>query len=166
MNVDDVSATIRFFMLPIPALNVDYMGGNTVGLKTYVEAVVDLDQSASKQCSSGPSVVTNAGLDGTIGADIHVGLLGKDLYSKKFDSISTFSLHHVLKSAFCPAQQSASTTSTGRRLQQSSTGLGAWAQIGNVWQGAQVYAPSGTGNKCSPEDYPAYTAVSLQLVEV
>ena len=134
VKVDDISATVRFFLLPIPALNVDYMGGPTVGLKTYVEAVVDIDQTASQQCSTGPSVVTNAGLDGTIGANIHIG----KSYSKKFDSISTFSLHHVLKKAFCPASSSGSTASMGRRLQQSSsTGLRAWSQIGNVWQGAQ-----------------------------
>lgn len=162
VKVDDVSATVRFFLLPIPALSVDYMGGPTVGLKTYVEAVVDLDQTASQQCTTGPSVVTNAGLDGTIGADIHVGLAGKNLYSKKYDSLSTFSLHHVLKKAFCPGQ--ASTASSGRRRLQQSTGVAAWAQTGNVWQGAQVY--TGAGHRCSPSDYPAYTTISLQLVDV
>ena len=91
VKVSDISATIRFFLLPIPALNVDYMGGPTVGLKTYVEAVVDINQSASKVCSTGPSVVTNAGLDGTIGADIHIGLVGKNLYEKKYEPLSTFS---------------------------------------------------------------------------
>ena len=164
VKVDDISATVRFFLLPIPALNVDYMGGPTVGLKTYVEAVVDIDQTASQQCNTGPSVVTNAGLDGTIGADIHVGLAGKTLYNKKYDSVSTFSLHHVLKKAFCPGQQSASTANTGRRLQQSNTGLSTWAQLGNVWQGAQVY--TGVGHTCSQSSWPAYTAVSLQLVKV
>lgn len=83
VKVDDISATIRFFLLPIPSLNVDYMGGPTVGLKTYVEAVVDIDQTASKTCNTGPSVVTNVGLDGTIGADLHIGLAGKNLYNKK-----------------------------------------------------------------------------------
>ena len=161
--VDAVSATVRFFLLPIPALNVNYMGGPTVGLKTYVEAVVDVAQTANKQCSTGPSVVTNAGLDGTIGADIHIGLAGQNLYSSQVPSISTFSLHRVLKKAFCPATQSVSTASSGRRLQQSSTGSGTWAQIGNVWQGAQVY--NGTGESCSRENYPPYVAISLQLVE-
>ncbi|KAL0019305.1 hypothetical protein WJX77_000233 [Trebouxia sp. C0004] len=130
--VDAVSATVRFFLLPIPALNVNYMA-------------------------------TNAGLDGTIGADIHIGLAGQNLYSSQVPSISTFSLHHVLKKAFCPATQSVSTASSGRRLQQSSTGSGTWAQIGNVWQGAQVY--NGTGASCSRENYPPYVAISLQLVE-
>ena len=164
VKVDDVSATVRFFLLPIPALNVDYMGGPTVGLKTYVEAVVDNAQTASQTCSTGPSVVTNAGLDGTIGADIHIGLAGKNLYSKKYDSVSTFSLHHILKKAFCPGSSSSSTASSGRRLQQSSSGLGAWSQIGNVWQGAQVY--TGAGSRCSQSDYPAYVSISLQLVDV
>ncbi|DBA73607.1 TPA: hypothetical protein ACH3X1_011249 [Trebouxia sp. C0004] len=160
--VDAVSATVRFFLLPIPALNqADRY--TTVGLKTYVEAVVDVAQTANKQCSTGPSVATNAGLDGTIGADIHIGLAGQNLYSSQVPSISTFSLHHVLKKAFCPATQSVSTASSGRRLQQSSTGSGTWAQIGNVWQGAQVY--NGTGASCSRENYPPYVAISLQLVE-
>ena len=102
-------------------------------------------------------------MDGTIGADVHISLLGKS-FGKKYDSVSTFSLHHVLKNAFCPATESASTASAGRRLQQSSTGLGAWAQIGNVWQGAQVYTC--VGSACSQSSWPAYTAVSLQLVNV
>jgi len=123
---------------------------------------VDFAQTTSKQCSNGPSVVANVGLDGTAGADIHIGVGSVTLYKNDIPSLATFSLHRAATPLYCP-YASASGSSSGRRLQQAST-LGPWAQVGNVYQGEQVY--TGAGSKCSASDYPPFVLASLQLVNI
>ena len=77
--------------------------------------------------------------DGTIGATIHVAIAGKNLYGpKKLPSNATFSLHRPLKPLTCPFSSQSSGT-TGRHLLTGIPAPGPWAQVGNVWQGQQVY---------------------------
>ena len=167
------SAALRLYILPIPAVNIDYLGGPKVGLKTYFEGIVDFAQTAStdatssvtapnKHCSSGPSVVANVGLDGTIGANVRIGVGGYTLFNRSYPSLATFSLHHAATPLYCP-YGSASTASSGRRLQQA-TALGPWAQVGNVYQGEQIY--TGAGSRCQTSAYPPFVLASLQLVNL
>ena len=149
------SVALRFYVLPVPFINFDYLGGPNVGLKTYLEGIVDFDQPP---CSRGPSVVTNAGLDGTVGANVHIGV-GSFAYKRNFSSLATFSLHHAASPLYCPF----GSANSGRRLQQVPA-LGPWARVGNVWQGKQVY--TGAGHRCQPSQYPPFVVASLQLVKV
>ena len=168
------SAALRLYILPAPAINFDYLGGPKVGLKTYLEGVVDSGQTVytdntrttttpNRHCSSGPSVVANAGLDGTVGADIHIGVGSYQVFNHSYPSLATFSLHHAVSPLYCPYGL-ASSSSSGRRLQQIAA-LGPWAQVGNIWQGKQIYTGAGH-SKCDPSTIPPFVLVSLQLVAV
>lgn len=168
------SGALRLYILPVPAINFDYLGGPKVGLKTYLEGIVDFEQTAytddthttttsNRHCSSGPSVVANAGLDGTVAADVHIGVGGFQIFNHSYPSLATFSLHHAVTPLYCPYGSATSSTS-GRRLQQISA-LGPWAQVGNIWQGEQIYTGAGH-SKCDPSAFPPFVLVSLQLVAV
>ena len=101
LNKLDGSATVRFFLMPIPTADFTYVGGPTVGLKTYLEGVIASAEDSTKAGCSQASLTTNVGLDATIGADININILGATLWKKKFESQPVFSLHKHLGAQHC-----------------------------------------------------------------
>ena len=143
-------AGVRLYLLPMPNTNIDYIGGPTLGLKTYFEGIM----SASTGCPiSSKSLRSNIGVDGTIGADLHVLS-----FKKKINSLATFSQHATIKPAAC----SSTSGQQGRKLLVSLSDP--WAQVGNVWTGQQVY--TGAGRRCVAANYPPYVSASLQIIDV
>ena len=142
-------AAVRLYLLPVPATNIDYIGGPTLGLRTYFEGIMNVD---TKQCPpSLRALRSNIGVEGTIGADLHVLT-----FKRKINSLATFSQHDTIKPAACSGSQQ------GRKLLTSLSDP--WALVGNVWSGQQIY--TGYGRRCNAANYSPVIIASLQLIEV
>jgi hypothetical protein len=173
-GVTDVTVPERItaivFVKPVVVIQVDHIGGPDIGVKAFLEYVIDkgTQDSWTDPCSGHPKLSMNAGLQATIGA--HVNIM--DILTKDFGSIAVFSTqlpilagcltgfneidddHHLLLSADSQEARDAVfrvVHSSGKILADPETTNDRGTTYGTTWSGLFHGTPSNPKCALFPE---------------
>lgn len=179
----NMQASLQLSVLSTVVINVEYIGGPTVGIKPFVEFVASYGSGNACARYGGFQVAANWGLQITIGALVDIELGSETIYKHNFGSDTVYSIKRPLLSAcvYASAEVTSSTpmvsalpgnhTSKGavtRLVNEDSTPVkGALDTCsdgllpGTTWTG---YATRTSGSsKCA--GYPDYKHITLQIIE-
>jgi hypothetical protein len=164
------TANLQLYVLPSVQIIVDHIGGPNIGVKPYLEFVVDGNRGSgtkSNYCGGqgfGLQIATNFGIQATAGADIDITILGQKVWKKESDPVGIFHVKKVLATGCLnvgsPAildEAALTVLFNNNTASLNSDGL----VPGTTWVGTQRKTSSAAA-KCA--GYPDLVTLSLQLV--
>ncbi|GMH82090.1 hypothetical protein TrST_g9741 [Triparma strigata] len=185
--------TQTIYIKPVLVMTVDHIGGPDVGVKAYMEYIVDggnySPDNFQDPCPNDPKLTFNAGLQATIGGHIDIEVAGETLFKKDYDSVAVFSIKKPILSACLMSYNevendspnllehgSAEAEKSVLRVLHPSGKVWDAGDIDNTWNDGSVYGTTWYGtltrnddddyHRSSCDNFPEFRTLTLQNIGV